>query len=73
MCPGDSGGPLVRYDDGSLQGNPEHYFQIGIIQGTYNIHCDIDGKELYPSIFTRTDNREIYNFIRKMIGLTGTS
>ena len=71
VCAGDSGGPLLHYAFESANSIPGQYYQIGITQGTYNIHCDVDGKERHPSIFTRTDNIEINNFIRKMIGLTG--
>ena len=73
VCAGDSGGPLVRFAYGNVNGDPGRYYQIGVTQGTYNIHCDIRGQERHPSIFTRTENTEINKFIRTMIGLEGKS
>ena len=71
VCKGDSGGPLVHRKDSKTNGKIEHYFQIGITQGTFNVDCDDTGREIYPSIFTRTESFDILNFIRKNIGLTG--
>ena len=70
VCSGDSGGPLVYR--GRATDKSRYYYQIGITQGTYNYDCDADGPNSYPSIFTRTENLDIHNFIRRTIGLTGT-
>jgi len=70
ICKGDSGSCLlVRSPRDANKG--EHYYVIGITQGTYNTRCDIEGEERYPGIYTRTENIDIYNFIRKTIGLNG--
>ena len=73
MCKGDSGGPLVLHFDGTVGKEMEHYYQIGVTQGTYNLGCDNSLKEVYPSIFTRVENIDINNFIRRAMGLKGTT
>ena len=71
VCKGDSGGGLLRSNAGITNGKRRHYYQIGITQGTYNTGCEVVGVERYPSIFTRTENLNVYNFIQRTIGLTG--
>ena len=70
ICKGDSGSSLLLWSRKSGNKGP-HYYVIGITQGTYNIRCDIDGEERYPGIYTRTENIDVHNFIRKTIGLNG--
>ena len=53
-CGGDSGGPLVFFDS-----HEEHYIQVGIVSGgTCQSLTD-------PSIFSRIEDREILEFIKK--------
>ena len=70
VCPGDSGGGLLLRKYKSDK-KTVFYTQIGITQGTYNDGCDTNFEERYPSIYTRTENLDIHNFIRRTIGLIG--
>ena len=57
-CPGDSGGPLVKFDS-----KEEYYVQVGIVAGgSCNSSTD-------PTILSRIEDHQIYNFITKHIYL----
>ena len=57
-CPGDSGGPLMRYVTDTA--TPK-YVQLGIVQGGVNV-C---GDKLFPDIYTRIEDPEVFNFIQR--------
>ena len=61
VCDGDSGSALfieTFHSDGS-----NRYTQLAIVQGSYNYDSDLSSG--YPSIFTRLQNPEINDFVKK--------
>ena len=72
-CFGDSGGPvmLTRYSSPTDKLKLKHFEQIGVVQGSYNIGCKSSGPNSdYPSIFTRLEQNEIYDFIQSKTDLS---
>jgi len=64
-CSGDSGSPLMVFDTSK---NPPTWVHIGIVHG--GVVCSNFYKNLkFPEIFTRTEDNEVLDFIKDIMGV----